>query len=183
MEKTLGCDKHKQPVSMFCYKCNEMICGECVEGHTEQGHKLTGLFKFAETTVLPQLAERGEREDASGSLNSLSIAIKAAKERETAYVDKLKEFVDSLNAILLTDPAANVKALATRLAVAVKDKNLPAVARTVAVFLVGFRSGDEEQLELRSIMQKSEALTASWKAADAFCAELNEYVKKRKGLR
>ncbi len=183
MEKGGLCEKHGQPVTMFCHNCKKMICGECVELHIEEGHKPVGLLKFAETIMLPQLQERGTREEGVASMSSLLAAVKTAKDREAALLFSLTSFADSLTEILRTDPSANIKSLVSQLTTAIKDKDMKTIIRVATVYLLGLTAGDAEQVELRSLVLKAEELATVAKATESFCTTLSAFVSKRLTVR
>ena len=87
MDKRTICDKHTRDYTLLCKQCKKMICIECVEEHSEQGHVFILLSKYAAQVAIPEIDATipilQSKDEAKALHDELASCLVRAKDRES----------------------------------------------------------------------------------------------------
>jgi hypothetical protein len=183
MEKGLMCSKHSQPLGYLCKKCDIFVCGECIEEHSDQGHGVMSVLKYANTIVVPevnsQLETLAKDKGAEGTVKeakTLLELLKTAIEKQQAYLQETTAAIPILASMCETQsPIKMISDVKARLEAVLKAGDTSKLISLITSYKKGeFNVGvrDEDHVQLLSIIAKHQALLESWKIADAFYADL-----------
>ncbi len=87
---------------MFCKQCSKTICVDCVDEHSEQGHPVVSLSKYAAQVVMPAMdaklsAQKVKGKDDDKALHhELASYLALAKDRESKRQSVLADAISKL---------------------------------------------------------------------------------------
>lgn len=102
-QKNDNCKDHESPLTIYCEKCQKMICVLCITDHSMKGHQLMSPIDFSKNILKPQICEQLaviSEKRAKPEVQSFNKDITACISSLEALVGNLTQELDALRGSL-----------------------------------------------------------------------------------